>query len=241
MARVLRFSEMIAAGFLAGGILWMSAGSLVHAQSGKSKAKPKPASAAEVKKLDARLEEVQGSFLRDTASIIKGYEDTGQLDRAKTLLEVLLKLDPKNEQIKKKMDQLNEQMLDLSEFDMELDPAKPWQQVGLVTKDRLIRLEVEGDYKFVASLPVGPEGFSTKDAASDLVGGVPLGAVVAVILPAGGGDQGNNGKAPNPFGVGAKYEQNAKADGALLLKVNVPPGAKCTGKLKVKVSGVLKG
>jgi len=212
----------------------------------KSKAKSKPISPAELKKLDSRLEEVQRTFLKDTDSIIRGYEEGGQYDRAKILLEVLLKLDPKNEVIKKKLEQLDDMILDSSESEMELDASKGWQQVGLVTKDRLIRIEVEGDYRFVASLPATADGFPTKDPANDMAG-APLGSVVAIILPptgAGGGgggrDGGNAQRQPTPFFVGAKFEQQVQRDGMLLLKVNVPPGSKCTGKLKVKLGGVTR-
>jgi hypothetical protein len=37
--------------------------------------------------------------------------------------------------------------------------------------------------------------------------------------------------------VGSKYERPADQDGLLYLKVNVPPGAKCTGRLEAKISG----
>lgn len=246
MIRVRRLSALGAGGLCLAVVLWLSADSLVVAQSGKSKTKVKSATSAEVKKLDAKLEEVQGSFLKETGSIIKGYKDAGQFDRAKMLLEVLLKLDPKNEAIKKEIEQLDDQILDTTGFEIDLDPSKSWEKVGLVAKDRLIRIEVEGEYKFNASMVLGPDGVPTRDPANDLVGGVPLGAVVAVIIPADGGEQRNNGnnangKTPSPFSVGAKHEQTPKQDGALLIRVNVPPGSKCTGKLKVKVGGVAKG
>jgi hypothetical protein len=228
-------------------ILWISHESFVQAQPPKSKVKSKPITPAELKKLDSKLEDVQRSFLKDTESIIKGYEEGGQFERAKILLEVLRKLDPKNEQIKKKLEQLDDQILDSSEFEMDLDPGKPWQQVGIVVKDHLLRIEAEGDYKFVASLPVNAEGFPSKDPANEMVGGAPLGAVVAIILPPNGsssaapaGGNNNRDQKPNAFHVGAKYEQPTPRDGILLIKVNVPPGSKCTGKLKVKVGGVTR-
>jgi len=218
-----------------------SSNTFVLAQSGRSKPKPKAASTAEIKKLDAKVDEIHRSFLNDTASIIKGYEDAGQPERAKVLLEVLLKLDPKNEQIKKKIEALDEQVLESSEFDMDLDPGKAWQAVGAVAKDRAIRLVVEGEYKFSSSFSLGPEGVPTKDPANDLFGGAPLGSVVAVIIPPGANEgEKKDQKQPNPFNVGSKLEHNVKQDGMLLIKVNVPPGSKCTGKLKVKVSGVTK-
>lgn len=247
VTRSYRFS-ITAAGLLAGLFCLCSISS--QAQTGKSKAKTKPITAAELKKLDSKLEEVQGSFLRDTASIIKGYEDGGQYERAKILLEVLRKLDPKNEQIKKKLEQLDEQILDSSEFDLELDPSKGWQPIGSVTKERLIRIEVDGDYKVIATLTIGPDGVPVKDPVNDMVASAPLGAVVAMIVPpagtpnagGGGGGQGGQGRQQNnnAFTVGAKYEQSAARDGTLMLKVNVPQGSKCTGKLKVSVGGVLR-
>ena len=66
---------------------------------------------------------------------------------------------------------------------------------------------------------------------------VPLGAVMGVITPAGSADGTQNDKPPRPFAVGASFDKPADRDGILHLKVNVPPGARCTGSLKVKVSG----
>lgn len=243
MTRLFRLSMILSSILAVSTTLWLGPTSLVLAQTGKSKAKPKPITPADLKKLDAKLEEVQGSFLRDTASIIKGYEDGGQYDRAKILLEVLQKLDPKNEQIKKKLEQLDDMILNSSEFDIDLDPGKGWQQVGLVAKERLVRVEVEGDYKLISTLTVGPDGVPAKDPVNDMVASAPLGAVVAIIMPPTGSSSAgnnNNQKQPNAFMVGTKYEQAAARDGMLLLKVNVPQGTKCTGKLKVKVGGVTR-
>ena len=247
VTRLSRFSLFGVCAIALLSVVYLSQDSVVRAQTSKSKSKPKPVNPTEVKKLDTRLEEVQRSFLKDTDSIIKGYEDNGQFDRAKVLLEVLQKLDPKNELIKKKLEHLDDQILESTEFDLDLDPSKSWQPVGLVVKDRLYRIEVDGDYKFITTSTVGPEGFPTKDPANDMVS-APLGAVVAVIVPpggataggGGGGGGGGNNRQPNAFFVGAKLEQAAQRDGMLLLKVNVPAGSKCTGKLKVKVGGVNK-
>lgn len=251
MSRYSSLSVFAACALTVAGSLWMSRDSSVHAQAGKSKVKAKPISPADLKKLDSKLEDVQRSFLKDTESIIKGYEEGGQFERAKILLEVLRKLDPKNEVIKKKLEQLDTQILDSTEFEIDLDPSKGWQPVGIVAKDQPLRIDADGDYKFVASLPVTADGFPTKDPANDMVGSAPLGAVVAIIMPptgtagaggggGGGGGGGNNQKQPNAFHVGTKFEQPAPRDGMLLLKVNVPLGSKCTGKLKIKVGGVTR-
>lgn len=63
----------------------------------------RPNSPTELKRLDAKLESLRESFFRDTATLIKGYEDAGQPERAKALLEVLGRLDPKNELIRQRL------------------------------------------------------------------------------------------------------------------------------------------
>ena len=70
-----------------------AAGHLALAQGPAAKpggaAKPagKKINPLEVKRLDARLDEVRESFLRDTTNLILSYENLGQFERAKTLLE----------------------------------------------------------------------------------------------------------------------------------------------------------
>jgi len=223
----------------------VSAGSSsAHAQS--SAAKPgssarttgKKINPLEVKRLDARLDEVRESFLRDTTTLILSYENLGQYERAKTLLESLQKLDPRNEPIKAKLGELNAKIIDNNEFDVEIATDESWQPIGAVTKDRLLRIRVTGDYNLtISQTSVGPDGLPTANTPEDLVANVPLGAVMGVITPAGSTGGSQNDKPPRPFAVGASFEKPADRDGILHLKVNVPPGARCTGSLKVKISG----
>jgi len=206
--------------------------------SGAAKPTGKKINPLEVKRLDARLDEVRESFLRDTTNLILSYENLGQYERAKTLLESLQKLDPRNEPIKAKLSELNAKIIDTNEFEVELATDESWQPIGAVTKDRLLRIRVTGDYNLtVSQTSLGPEGLPTANPAEDLVANVPLGAVMGVITPAGSTGGSQNDKSPRPFAVGASFDKPADRDGILHLKVNVPPGARCTGSLKVKVSG----
>lgn len=220
---------------------------IVEAQSSKAKAKPKTVSSGEVKKLDIRMDDVVKSFQKDTASLIRDCEEAGQPERAKLLLEVLLKLDPKNDAIQKKIDQLNEQILAQSEFEFEFDVSKPWTAVGMVTGGKMARIECDGEYKFDASGRLTAAGVISQDPSTDMITGIPLGAVMAVVMPLAqqpgqpnrnGGGQGNR---PPPFTIGDQHEWTPKQDGVLLLKANMPAGMKCTGKLKLRISGVVKG
>jgi len=199
--------------------------------------KPRPVSTAEIKRLDSRMETLRESFFRDTAALIKGYEDAGQPERAKVLLEALGRLDPKNDLIKQRLSELQNAILDGQEFEIELDPSKPWQPLGSVAKDQMLRIRVTGEYTCKLDLTAGPDGIPAGNPAEDVVGHVPLGAVMAVI--ASGVSEKDN-KPPKPFAIGKEYERPAAAEGLMFLKVNLPPKSECTGKLTVQVSGVTR-
>ena len=202
-----------------------------------AKPKPRVVSPAELKRLDAKLEDLRESFLRDTTTLIKGYEDAGQPERAKVLLEALGRLDPKNELIRQKLADLQKTILDTREFELELDPAKPWQPVGSVVKDEMLRIRATGEYTSSLELAAGPDGLPTANPAEDVVGHVPLGSLMAVIAS---GVAEKDGKPPRPFAVGKEYEKPAERTGLLFLKVNLPPKCECKGKLTVRVSGATR-
>ena len=214
------------------------------AQPASAKSRAKPANPPELKRLDAKVEEVRESFLRDTTKLIKSFEDVGQFERAKVLLEALQKLDPNNEPVKNKLTELNKQILDTSEFEIDIDPGESWQPVGMVAKGKALRILVSGDYKLLTSITATADGAPSDNPAEDLIPHVPFGAVMAVIANPGTADGPNgnrqNNQQPRPFTVGSKYERPAEQDGLLYLKVNVPPGAKCIGSLEAKISGATK-
>lgn len=201
--------------------------------------RPRPGNQPEVKRLEAKAEEIRESFLRDTNQLIKQFEDAGQYERAKVLVEALAKLDPRNEPVKTKLDELSTRILDAGEFEVGLNLGKAWQPVGTVERGRTIRIRVAGEYRIVANIEAGPDGAPSDDPAADLIPHVPFGAVMAVIADADAANRSGD-KQPRPFTVGGSYEKPADRDGVLFLKVNVPPGAKCTGKLTALVSGVEK-
>ncbi len=243
MTRDSKWTWVASVSLVVAAAVWLIGSALVEAQTGKAKPKTKTVSPVEMKKLDTRMEDVQKSFIKDTATLIRDFEEAGQPDRAKLLLEVLLKLDPKNDQLQKKIDDLNEKILSQSEFDFDLDVSKSWVQVGIVTAGRLARVTAEGDYKFDASGKLTADGVPSQDPANDMITGVPLGTLMGVVIPANA--QGNrpnagNQNRPPTFAVKTEHEWTPKQDGVLLLKVNFPPGTKCTGKLKLKVSGMVK-
>ena len=204
-----------------------------------TKARQRPANPPELKRLEAKAEEVRESFLRDTTNLIKSFEDVGQYDRAKLLLEALQKLDPQNDVVKTKLTDLSDRILDASEFEVNLDLGKSWQPIGAVEKGKPLRIRVSGDYKLVANIEASPDGAPSANPAEDLIPHVPFGAVMGVVADADATNRSSD-KQPRPFTVGSQYEKPADRDGVLFLKVNVPPGAKCTGRLTALVSGATK-
>lgn len=101
-----------------------------------------------------------------------------------------------------------------------------------------MRIRVAGDYKMIFTTELGPAG-TVSGPGDDFVTSVPVGAVMGLIAPPGSsGQPGSQGDRPSrPFAVGESYEKPADRDGVLFLRVNVPPGAKCTGRLTARVSG----
>ncbi|HUQ69410.1 MAG TPA: hypothetical protein VM165_07810 [Planctomycetaceae bacterium] len=219
------------------GVIALTTAAWGNAQTGSAKTKPKSKTGGteNVRQLDIRMQEMQERIVKDAADIAKGYEDAGQYDRAKVLLEVLEKLNPKLPGLKEKIEQLKEKGLDSTEFEIEMDVAKGWTPaVGMVFKDRATRIEAEGDYNFVASGSITADGLPTSDNGTDLLGGVPVGALIGIVVNP------DNKKPGKPFEIKAKREWTPRETGYLQLKVNVPNGHKSTGKLTIKLGGVAK-
>ena len=237
MARYQRFGTISAALAIALLAVVFVSVSSVLAQSSKNKSKPsKPVSSAEVKQIDMRLQKLQDTFETESKAIIDGYERSGQYDRAKFLLEVLLKLDPKNEELKKKIAELDDNVLKSSEVDFKFETNSDWTPVGNVHKDKLARVEAAGDYKLILTVSnMSADGFPTENVMRDLVGRVPTGALMGMIVT----EENQSGKQPpEPFTIKSKHEFTPKKDGILYLKVNAPPGSKCIGDFRIKVSGI---
>jgi hypothetical protein len=218
---------------LLAGAAWCAAQTGV---AGKSKAAAKSkTNVTAVRQLDTRVQQLQEQLLKDALDIAKGYEDNGEFDRAKWMLEVLEKLDPKLPGLQAKIDQLKDKSLNSSEFEYELDVSRGWSPpLGMVVKDRVARIEAVGDYQFVTALTVTGDGLPMSDTGTDLVGGVPVGALIGVLINP------ETRKPGKPFEIKAKREWTPRESGLLQLKVNVPNGHKCTGKLTIKLGGIGK-
>lgn len=193
---------------------------------GKSKGRP-----GNTKKLDADAKNLQEAFIRGAAELARSYEQAGDLERSKKLLQTILKIDSKIPGVKEKIKKLDEEILTSNELEVEIDVSKGWgEPLGRVTQGQPFRVQAEGKYKFIANVTVGPGGFPTQDPTKDMAKNIACGAMMGLMLDA-------KGKPGRPFSIGENEEITPKQDGILFLAVNVPPGSRCNGKLRVKLSG----
>lgn len=188
--------------------------------------------------LDVQADKLQLDYLKGLAELASNYEKAGDIEKSTAMLKEILKIKPDTESVKNKLKEFEEMVFDKVNQVIEVDTASGWINTGImVFKDKPLRMEAIGTYKFIVSETLGPEGFQDDQAAKDLVSGIPAGALIGVVTPPQKGRNNRNQGDAKPFEIGKGREVNPKEGGLLLLKVNAPPQAKCIGKIKVKISG----
>lgn len=198
-------------------------------------AQDKRASPAELKALDVKAEKAQQEFLRSLVDLATDYEKAGEIERSKEMLKSILKLKPDTDAVKAKLKAYEEEVFDRKSTIIDLDVSKGWINAGvLVEKDQPVRIQADGEYRFMVNVELGPKGYEQRDPTKDLVAGIPTGALIGMIAPV---TRQRNPPKPKPFMIGDAKEVKPTESGILFLRVNVPPQAKCTGKMKVKLSG----
>jgi hypothetical protein len=203
--------------------------------------KRKPNSPASLQSLDAKAQQIEKDYLTGLSELATGYEEAGQIDKAKEVLNLILQLKPDAKGAKDKLDALAEAVFDANSTHVEVDASKGWTAAGvLVARGEPVRFTGEGSYKFITNENLGPEGYPVQDPMKDMASGVPTGALMGIIVPPPRPGQRQPPKPGAPFAIGASKELKPDEDGVLFLKLNVPPGAKCIGKIKVAISGNIK-
>lgn len=225
---------------LALGLSIHQAGAQQNPAAKKPKTAPNPAA---TRSLDIQSEKLQAEFLKSLTDLAKSYEDAGDLGRTKDTLEMILRLRPDSEPIKAKIKELENSVFDDNEVIVDVDSARNWTPAGVfVAKDKPVRIQATGSYKFIINEDVGPDGFKGEDVSRDQLASAPSGALIGMLAPppVAGNNNRNRREQPQTFLIGAEKEWTPPEDGLLLLKLNVPPTSKCIGKIKVKLSGNLR-
>lgn len=188
---------------------------------------------ANTKTLDVKYDQIQVEFLKQADELASQYVEAGHLEKAKTLLKSALALNPQAQSLQKKLDQIEENILNANDIEVSVNPSHSWEPAqAMVFENQEVRFQVEGNYKVELSMPADADGFPEKDQNKDLIPGMPFGALMGVIV--------GNGKPGKPFLIGDGRDFTPKETGLLFFRVNVPIGNKNTGKLKVLISGHVK-
>lgn len=230
MKRSFFFGGVAASGLaVAGALIGPSAVSELFGQVKK----PSPAA---VRALELREKKAREQFLRDTAQLAKDYQDAGLLEKAKSLLRTVQRVDSSITGVKDKLDEIEETILTANPFQFEVDTAKGWgEPVARVEKGKPVRVQAKGTYRFVIQETVGPTGFPAKDPAKDMARGISAGALMAIVIPVN--EKGRPGKPGQPIEIGEGKEITPKESGLLFFGVNSPPGNRNIGKITIQLSG----
>ncbi len=236
------------------GVVIVSDGSRALAQTSSSKSKLKTPTtkskvAGDSKDLDARAEKNLEGFLVESLKLAEDYERVGKFDEAQDQLRTVKRLKPDLLGIDEKLNKLNESLFETNDLEMEQDVADGWRPRVHVFRGKPVRVQAQGLYKVVMNAMADADGFPAKDPRTDMAAGVRCGALVGIIVPTGESgakstrsesSRNEKDKLGDPFEIGANKEFTPKEDGVLLLNVNLPPGHKSIGKLRIRLSGHIK-
>lgn len=207
------------------------------AQTKRSKTrKPAGPSATQLRLLEVKEQKAREEFLRNQVDLAKEYEAAGLLEKAKSLLQTVQRVEPKVPGLKEKLDALEESILSENPNEIELDVSTGWgDPIARVEKGKRFRIQAAGSYRFSVDGEINAKGFPNADPIREMAKGVPAGALMALIIPIT--DKGKPGKPGTPITVGESKEINPPETGLLFLAINAPQGHKCSGTLDIKLSG----
>lgn len=214
-------------------ILLASSASSLQAQPGRSSGPPS------TRVIEQQAEKAETEYLKSLVDVATKYEEAGEFEKAGETLRRILQIKPDVESVKMKLQQFEEKVFLDNVKTLELDASGTWVQVGLtVRKDEPLRIESEGTYRIVISEQLGPAGYPAGNPAVDAAPGVPFGALMAVVAPESqNARRGRNQPEPKPIFIGNAAEVKPDSSGVLLFRLNVPPSAKVTGRVKLRITG----
>ncbi|MDA1232500.1 MAG: hypothetical protein O2856_17130 [Planctomycetota bacterium] len=227
---MVRFSKLLFAFIILAVLLAMPT---TYAQSSRKEKDKDDKDGPNSLQLEIRLSKAEEGLLKEYMDVAKEYLKNGDNEEALTVLKKVQHINPKMDGLKQEMERINEVLMQDNDFKFELDVSKYWgSPICEVTDGKAFRLTAVGDYKMIYSTQIPLTGLPTKDPALDHVSVGPFGALIGVIV--------TDGKPGEPFVVNGSLEYTPKKGGLLYLRVNVPAAAKCSGDIKIQMSGAVK-
>ncbi|MCP4787894.1 MAG: hypothetical protein GY903_34240 [Fuerstiella sp.] len=183
------------------------------------------------KSLEVRLEKAEEALVNEYKDVAIEFYKQGDKEKSMAMLRRLRQLSPQMAGLKERIGAINEELMEENAFDLEIDTRKTWELVGDVSAGKPFRIQAAGEYKLTYSTTVTVDGLPADKDSKEHVAEAPLGCLLGVIV--------SDGKPGKPFPVKAELRQTPKKGGQFFLKVNVPAGTRCIGKLKIHASGYL--
>ncbi|MGB4737334.1 MAG: hypothetical protein WBH50_04050, partial [Fuerstiella sp.] len=196
--------------------------SVVNAQTTRKRGEEVPTEKA----LAVRLEKAELQLVEEYKQVAEEFYKQGNKEKAMEMLGRLKQLNPKMDGLSDHITSINEELMQENQNEFELDTRKTWEPIGNVMEGRPFRIAAAGDYKLTFSATVGVTGLAPDEESKDYIPGAPLGCLLATVVV--------DGKPGKPFPINAGLEHTPKKSGQVFLKVNVPEGARCVGKLKIQ-------
>ncbi len=113
--------------------------------------------------LDSKAQSLEQTYLTGLLEVADGYEEAGQIDKAREALEAILKLKPDSEAVKSRLAKLDEAVFDANSHLVEVDVTKGWTATGIVVvKGEPIRFEADGTYRYIINETIGADGFTQR-------------------------------------------------------------------------------
>ena len=181
--------------------------------------------------MEIRLQKAEEMLVNEYKEVAIEFYRQGDKERARKMLRRLQTLNPELEGLQERIDSISEELMLRNGSEYQLDTStEGWQQVADVAKGKAFRISAEGDFQLVMTATVGVTGMSADKESAAQLPDAALGCLLGIVV-------GRDGKPGKPFIVGGGLDVTPQRDGQLHLKVNVPPRTKCSGKLRIQLSG----
>ena len=218
--------------------------------------------ATTTKSLESRVEKAEESLVEEYKEVASEFYKQGDREKAVALLQRLSSLNPTMPGLKDQIKTIQQELLEDNLGDIAFDTRKQvWLPVGRVQRGKAVRLQCTGEYKMTLSTTLSSNGMQKmvtptpeapprrrgnrgnngangnsktqkpKRTEEDIsfVENLPLGCLAGVIV--------NGTELGDPFQISGATTLTPATDGILIIKTNLPPGCRCTGKLKLVFSG----
>jgi len=205
-----------------------------------------PAFAQNTATLNTKAEKLQAEFVRGAVDLASEYEKAGDPAAAIALLERVGKVLPENRELQQKLDDLQNDVLSADETTLTIDASNDWTPIAQVRKGAAYRLAAAGSYRISMSGNVTIDGVPPGDNVSGLTDEAPLGALIGAYVDPqatrGRPSRDRKKNQPKIFRIKSDGASDRTADetGLLVVRLNLPEGARASGKIRVLLSGQIE-